>query len=87
LIMQKMVDLDPIKVTESDVEDEMARQSKNLGVSYEEIKKFYEDQNLISYLKDDIKRERAKKKILENLKEVKGKKLNFRDFVNYKICE
>ncbi|EEF83015.1 trigger factor [Borreliella burgdorferi WI91-23] len=85
--MQKMVDLDPIKVTESDVEDEMARQSKNLGVSYEEIKKFYEDQNLISYLKDDIKRERAKKKILENLKEVKGKKLNFRDFVNYKICE
>ncbi len=51
------------------------------------LKKFYEDQNLISYLKDDIKRERAKKKILENLKEVKGKKLNFRDFVNYKICE
>lgn len=35
-----MVDLDPIKVTESDVEDEMARQSKNLGVSYEEIKNF-----------------------------------------------
>ncbi|WKC90113.1 trigger factor [Borreliella finlandensis] len=87
LIMQKMVDLDPIKVNESDIEDEMARQSKNLSVSYEEIKKFYEDQNLISYLKDDIKREGAKKKILENIKEVKCKKLNFRDFVNYKICE
>ncbi|WKC86428.1 trigger factor [Borreliella lanei] len=87
LIMQKMIDLDPIKVTESDVKDEMARQSENSGVSYEEIKKFYEDQNLISYLKDDIKRKRVKKKILENLKEVKGKQVSFKDFVNYKICE
>ncbi|WKD00938.1 trigger factor [Borreliella americana] len=87
LIMQKMIDLDPIEVTESDIEDEMARQSENSGVSYEEIKKFYEDQNLISYLKDDIKRKRAKKKILENLKEVKGKKVSFKDFVNCKICE
>ncbi|MCD2332358.1 trigger factor [Borreliella americana] len=87
LIMQKMIDLDPIEVTESDIEYEMARQSENSGVSYEEIKKFYEDQNLTSYLKDDIKRKRAKKKILENLKEVKGKKVSFKDFVNCKICE
>ncbi|QFI14713.1 trigger factor [Borrelia sp. CA_690] len=87
LIIQKMVDLDPTKVTESDLEDEMVRQSENSGVSYEEIKKFYEDQNLIPYLKDDIKRNRVKKKILTNLKEVKGKQISFKDFVNYKICE
>nr|WP_214645968.1 trigger factor [Borreliella spielmanii] len=87
LIIQKMVDLDPIKVTESDLKDEMVRQSKNSGLSYEEIKKFYEDQNLISYLKDDIKRKRVEKKILANIKEVKGKQVSFKDFVNYKICE
>ncbi|WP_424632448.1 trigger factor [Borreliella lusitaniae] len=87
LIMQKMVDLDPIKVTQSDLDDDMARQSENSGVSYEEVKKFYEDQNLISYLKDDIKRKRVKKKILANIKEVKGKQVSFKDFVNYKICE
>lgn len=87
LIIQKMVDLDPIEVTESDLENEIARQSENSGVSCEEIKKFYEDQNLISYLKDDIKRKRVKKKILSNLKEVKGKQVSFKDFVNYKICE
>ncbi|WKC88262.1 trigger factor [Borreliella japonica] len=87
LIIQKMVDLDPIEVTANDLEDEMARQSENSGVSYEEIKKFYEDQNLISYLKDDIKRKRAKKRILANLKEVKGKQISFKDFVDYKVCE
>ncbi|KEO62558.1 trigger factor [Borreliella garinii] len=87
LIIQKMVDLDPIEVTESDLEDEIARQSENSGMSCEEIKKFYEDQNLISYLKDDIKRKRVKKRILANLKEVKGKQVSFKDFVNYKICE
>lgn len=87
LIIQKMVDLDPIEVTESDLEDEITRQSENSGMSCEEIKKFYEDQNLISYLKDDIKRKRVKKRILANLKEVKGKQVSFKDFVNYKICE
>ncbi|WKC76312.1 trigger factor [Borreliella valaisiana] len=87
LIIQKMVDLDPSEVTESDLKDEMIKQSENSGVSYEEIKKFYEDQNLISYLKDDIKRKRVKKKILTNLKEVKGKQVSFKDFVNCKICE
>ncbi|SCW27452.1 trigger factor [Borreliella japonica] len=87
LIIQKMVDLDPIEVTANDLEDEMARQSENSGVSYEEIKKFYEGQNLISYLKDDIKRKRAKKRILANLKEVKGKQISFKDFVDYKVCE
>ncbi|WKC79982.1 trigger factor [Borreliella tanukii] len=85
LIIQKMVDLDPIEVTESDLKDDMTKQSENSGVSYEEIRKFYEDQNLISYLKDDIKRKRVKKKILANLKEVKGKQVSFKDFVNYKI--
>ncbi|WPM05725.1 trigger factor [Borreliella sinica] len=87
LIIQKMVDLDPAEVTESDLEDEMIKQSENSGLSYEEIKKFYEDQNLISYLKDDIKRKRFNKIILANLKEVKGKQISFKDFVNYKICE
>lgn len=87
LIIQKMVDLDPIKVTENDLKDEMVRQSENSGVSYEEIKKFYEDQNLIFYLKDDIKRKIVEKKILASLKEVKGKQVSFKDFVNYKICE
>ncbi|WKC75402.1 trigger factor [Borreliella yangtzensis] len=87
LIIQKMVDLDPIEVTESELKNEMIKQSENSGVNYEEIKKFYEDQNLISYLKDDIKRKRVKKKILANLKEIKGKKVSFKDFVNCKICE
>ncbi|WP_151074143.1 trigger factor [Borreliella turdi] len=87
LIIQKMVDLDPIEVTECDLEYEIARRADNSSVSYEEVKKFYEDQNLISYLKDDIKRKRVKKKILANLKEVKGSQISFKDFVNYKICE
>lgn len=87
LIIHKMVDLDPIEVTESELKDEMIKQSENSGVNYEEIKKFYEDQNLISYLKDDIKRKRVNKKILANLKEVKGKQVSFKDFVNCKICE
>ncbi|ASQ29360.1 trigger factor [Borrelia miyamotoi] len=87
LVFQKMVDNDLMEITEVDLENELVKQAKDAKMGFADIKKFYEDNNLLEILKDEIKRQKVKDKILKNVKEVKLKKVNFKDFINYKTGE
>ncbi|WP_421622626.1 trigger factor [Borrelia sp. MN22-0132] len=87
LVFQKIVDNDLTEVTDSDLEDELVKQAENAKMKLAEIKKFYRDKKLLGILKDEIKRQKVKDKILKNVKEINSKKVAFRDFINYKTGE
>ncbi|AHH10791.1 trigger factor [Borrelia coriaceae] len=87
LIFQKMVDSDLTEVTDIDLDNEFVRQAEHARMELAEIKKFYQEKNLIGVLKDEIKRQKVKDKILKNVKEIKLKKVAFREFIDYKIGE
>ncbi|AHH06672.1 Trigger factor, ppiase [Borrelia crocidurae DOU] len=87
LVFQKMVDNDSSEVTELDLENELIKQAQNLKMVLQDVKKFYKEKNLFGLLKDEIKRQKVKEKILQNLEEIKLEKISFRDFVNYKTGE
>ncbi|UPA18080.1 trigger factor [Borrelia puertoricensis] len=84
LVFQKIVDNDLTEVTDSDLEDELVKQAENAKMKLAEVKKFYRDKKLLGILKDEIKRQKVKDKILKNVKEINSKKVAFRDFINYK---
>ncbi|ANF34068.1 trigger factor [Borrelia turicatae] len=87
LIFQKIVDNDLTEVTDSDLEDELVKQAEDAKMKLADIKKFYQEKNLLEILKDEIKRQKVKDKILKNVKEINPKKVAFRDFINYKTGE
>ncbi|AHH09317.1 Trigger factor, ppiase [Borrelia parkeri SLO] len=87
LVFQKIVDNDLTEVTDSDLEEELVKQAENAKMELAEIKKFYKEKNLLEILKDEIKRQKVKDKILKNVKEINPKKVAFRDFINYKTGE
>ncbi|AWG42970.1 trigger factor [Candidatus Borreliella tachyglossi] len=87
LILQKMVDDDIEEVTDVDLDKELARQAENTKMELSEVRRFYEEKNLLGILKDEIKEQRVKSKILNDVKEVKLKKIAFREFISYKIGE
>ncbi|WP_024654873.1 trigger factor [Borrelia hispanica] len=83
LVFQKIVDNDSSEVTELDLENEFIKQSQNLKMALQDVKKFYKEKNLFGLLKNEIKRQKVKEKILQDLEEIKLEKVSFRDFVNY----
>ncbi|AHH08581.1 trigger factor [Borrelia anserina] len=87
LVFQRIVDNDLTEITDVDLENELVKQAENANMELTEVKKFYQEKNLFEILKDEIKRQRVKDKILENVKEIKLKKVAFRDFINYEIGE
>ncbi|WP_040236548.1 trigger factor [Borrelia crocidurae] len=87
LVFQKMIDNDSSEVTELDLENELIKQAQNLKMALQDVKKFYKEKKLFGLLKDEIKRQKVKEKILQDLEEIKLEKISFRDFVNYKTGE
>ncbi|AAX17113.1 trigger factor [Borrelia hermsii] len=87
LVFQKIVDNDLTEITDADLEDELVKQAEDTKMRLSEIKKFYQEKNLLGILKDEIKRQKVKDKILKNVKEIKLKEIAFRDFINYKTGE
>ncbi|WP_024653433.1 trigger factor [Borrelia persica] len=87
LVFQKMVDNDLREVTDAELEDELIKQAEHSKMTLEEIKKFYKERNLFGFLKDEIKRQKVKEKILQDVVEIRLEKISFRDFVNYKTGE
>ena len=87
LILQKIVADDSEEVTDADLDLELTRQAENARMELAEIRKFYEERNLLQVLKDEVKNQKVRSKILKNVKEIKAKKIPFRDFLNSETGE
>ena len=87
LVFQKMVDNDSMEITDVDLENEIVKQADDAKMKFADIKKFYEEKNLLEILRHEIKRGKVKDKILKNIKEIKHKKVAFKNFINDKTGE
>ncbi|WKC58156.1 trigger factor [Borrelia sp. P9F1] len=87
LILQKIVADDSEEVTDADLDLELARQAENTRMKLAEIRKFYEERDLIQILKDEVKSQKVRSKILKNVKEIRAKKISFKDFLNSEMGE
>ncbi|UER67767.1 trigger factor [Borrelia sp. BU AG58] len=85
LILQKMVANDGEEVTDVDLDQELARQAESARMELAEIRKFYEERDLLHVLRNEIKSRKVKSRILKDVKEVRVEKIPFRDFFNREI--
>ncbi|AHH03603.1 Trigger factor, ppiase [Borrelia nietonii YOR] len=84
LVFQKIVDNDLTEITDADLEKELVKQAEDTEMKLSKVKRFYKEKKLLGILKDEIKKQKVKDKILKNVKEIKLKEVAFRDFINYK---
>ncbi|BCR22022.1 trigger factor [Borrelia sp. HM] len=87
LVFQKIVDSDSMEITDVDLENELVKQADDAKMKFSDIKKFYEEKNLLEILRNEIKRGKIKQKILKNVKEIKHNKVSFKNFINDKTGE
>lgn len=81
LAVQKMLELEKIDATDEEVDAELDRQAESGGASKEQVKQYYESQNMMDYLKREVRERKLFDAVLEETKTKKGEKLAFVDLV------
>jgi len=81
LLVEKIREAEGIDATDEEAYEELKTQAEQAGQDYEEVKKQYEQNNLIEYVKTDVKNRKLFDFLLEQSKIKKGKKMDYLDFV------
>lgn len=81
LAVQKILEQEDIEVTDDEVDAELEQQAQSGGATKEQLKQYYEQQNMMDYLRREVRERKLFDKILEDTKIKKGKKQSFLDLV------
>ncbi len=81
LLVEKIREAEGIDATDEEAYEELKQQAEQAGHEYEEVKQQYEQNNLIDYIKTDVKNRKLFDFLLEQSKIKKGKKMDYLDFV------
>ncbi len=81
ILVEKIREKEGIEADENEAYEELKKQAERSGQDYETIKEQYEKNNLIEYVKTDVKNRKLFDFMLEQSKIKKGKKLDYLDFV------
>ena len=81
LAVQKMLEKEDIEVTDDEVEAELDSQAESGGATKEQLKQYYEQQNMMDYLRREVRERKLFDKLLEGTKVKKGEKMSFLDLV------
>ncbi len=83
LLVEKLKELEPeaVEVTDEEVDEEIKGHAEKNDRDFEEIKKYYEDNNMMEYVKNDVKNRKLFDFLLEQSKIKKGEKIDYLDFV------
>src|SRR6056297_564684 len=81
LLVEKIRETENIDATDEEAYEELKTQAEQAGQDYEEVKRQYEQNNLIDYVKTDVKNRKLFDFLLEQSKIKKGKKMDYLDFV------
>jgi trigger factor len=81
LIVETLAGEQNFTITEEEKEQEFARQAESNGISLEEIKKYYEQDNMQSLLEESIKERKFLDLLLAENTVTKGEREAFRDFM------
>jgi len=81
LLVEKIREAEGIDATDDEAYEELKKQAEQGGQDFESVKEQYEKNNLIEYVKTDVKNRKLFDFLLEQSKIKKGKKLDYLDFV------
>lgn len=81
LVVQKMLELEETEVGDDEIEAELERQAGSGQVTKDQAREYYEKNNMMDYLKRDIRERKLFDALLESSKIKKGKKLSFLDLL------
>jgi len=81
LVVGKILDQEEIEVSDEEVDAEIEDQASSGGATKEQLKQYFEQQNMIDYLKRDLRERKLFDKLFEESKIKKGKKQSFLDLM------
>ena len=81
LAIQKMLENEGVEVTDEEVDAELETQARQGGATKEQLKQYYEQQNMMDYLHREVRERKLIDKILEETKVKKGEKTTVLDLL------
>jgi trigger factor len=81
LIIQKLIENEKIESTDEELTAEIQKQAEGSSMSEEETREYFEKNNLLDYLRHDIKERKLFDQLFETNTVKKGKKVNFLDLM------
>ena len=81
LAIQKMLENEGVEVTDEEVDAELETQAQQGGATKEQLKQYYEQQNMMDYLHREVRERKLIDKILEETKVKKGEKTTVLDLL------
>ncbi len=81
LIVGKLLELEGIEADDEEVEAELESQASGGSATKEQLRQYYEQQNMMEYLKREVQERKLFDKLFEESKIKKGKKLGFLDLM------
>lgn len=81
LLVEKIRELESIEASDEEAYEELKKQAEQANEEFETVKEQYEKNNLMDYVKTDVRNRKLFDFLLEQSKIKKGKKLDYLDFV------
>jgi trigger factor len=81
LLVEKLKELEGIEADDDEVQEKIKEQAEESGQGYDEVKQYFEQNNLLDYVKSDVENRKLFDFLLEQSKMKKGEKLDYLDFV------
>lgn len=81
LILQKLIEDRNIEASEEEVNEEIARVATSSSMSEEEVRNYYQQNNMMDYISQDIKERKLVDQLLSENTVKKGKKIKYLDFI------
>jgi len=81
LCVQKMLEAEEMEVTDDDIEADLERQASGGSVTKDQVREYYEKNNMFDYMKREIRERKLFDSLIESSKIKKGKKVSFLDLL------
>jgi trigger factor len=82
LLVDKMLEAEKIEVSDSEVEEALKKEAEESKQSFDELKKYYEDNHILDMVKSELKERKLFDKLLADSKIVKGKEVKLVDVLS-----
>jgi len=79
LFMDKIIEDEKIEVSDEDAENFMKEQAEQANLTFDQVKSYYENNQMMDYLKQDLATRKLTDFLIENAKVKKGKKVKLQD--------
>lgn len=81
LVMRKLIEQENIEVSDADMDAELKKQAESADMDIEEAKKYFAENNLSDYLKNDLKNRKLFELLLKDTKVKKGEKISYEELM------